>query len=39
MYRKKLRGDRCERIEQLLPGHATDGGVTAKDNRRFDEAM
>ena len=34
-----LRDDQWERIEQLLPGKATDRGVTAKDNRRFVEAV
>jgi putative transposase len=39
MDRKMLRDDQWERIEQLLPGKATDRGVTAKDNRRFVEAV
>ena len=34
-----LRDDQWERIEPLLPGKATDRGVTAKDNRRFVEAV
>ena len=34
-----LRDDQWERIEQLLPGKAGDRGVTAKDNRRFVEAV
>lgn len=34
-----LRDDQWERIEQLLPGKASDRGVTAKDNRRFVEAV
>ena len=34
-----LRDDQWARIEQLLPGKATDRGVTAKDNRRFVEAV
>lgn len=34
-----LRDDQWQRIEQLLPGKATDHGVTAKDNRRFVEAV
>lgn len=29
-----LRDDQWDRIEQLLPGKASDVGVTAKDNRR-----
>ena len=28
-----LRDDQWERIKDLLPGKATDCGVTAKDNR------
>lgn len=39
MDRKMLRDDQWERIEHLLPGKATDRGVTAKDNRRFVEAV
>ena len=39
MDRKMLRDDQWERIEQLLPGKATDRGVTARDNRRFVEAV
>jgi transposase len=39
MDRKMLRDDQWERIEQLLPGKAGDRGVTAKDNRRFVEAV
>ena len=39
MDRKMLRDDQWARIEQLLPGKATDRGVTAKDNRRFVEAV
>jgi transposase len=37
--RKMLRNDQWERIEHLLPGKATDRGVTAKDNRLFVEAV
>jgi transposase len=37
--RKMLRNDQWERIEPLLPGKATDCGVTAKDNRLFVEAV
>ena len=39
MDRRMLRDDQWERIEQLLPGKAGDRGVTAKDNRRFVEAV
>ena len=39
MPRRMLRDDQWERIEQLLPGKATDRGVTAKDNRLFVEAV
>lgn len=35
MDRAMLRDDQSERIEQLLPGTATDRGVKAKDKRRF----
>ena len=37
--RKLLRNDQWERIEHLLPGKASDCGVTAKDNRLFVEAV
>lgn len=37
--RKMLRTDQWERIEHLLPGKASDRGVTAKDNRLFVEAV
>ncbi len=39
MPRKMLRDDQWERIEDLLPGKASDCGVTAKDNRLFVEAV
>lgn len=39
MDRKMLRDDQWERIEHLLPGKASDRGVTAKGNRRFVEAV
>lgn len=39
MPRKILRDDQWERIENLLPGKASDPGVTAKDNRLFVEAV
>jgi transposase len=34
-----LRDDQWERIELLLPGKASDPGRTARDNRRFVEAV
>ena len=37
--RKILRNDQWERIEHLLPGKASDPGVSAKDNRLFIEAV
>jgi putative transposase len=37
--RKMLRNDQWERIEHLLPGKASDRGVTAHDNRLFVEAV
>ncbi|MBN4082055.1 IS5 family transposase [Beggiatoa alba] len=39
MDRLILRDDQWERIKNLLPGKATDCGVTAKDNRLFLEAV
>ena len=39
MDRKMLHDGQWERIERLLPGKAGDRGVTAKDNRRFVEAV
>lgn len=39
MDRRVLRDDQWERIKDLLPGKATDCGVTAKDNRLFLEAV
>ena len=39
MPRKLLRDDQWERIKDLLPGKASDPGVTAKDNRLFLEAV
>lgn len=39
MTRMMLRDDQWERIEHLLPGKASDRGVTAKDNRLFVEAV
>lgn len=37
--RYALRDDQWERIKDLLPGRATDRGVTARDNRLFVEAV
>jgi len=39
MSRKLLRDDQWERIKDILPGKASDRGVTAKDNRLFLEAV
>ena len=39
MPRKLLRDDQWERIKDMLPGKASDRGVTAKDNRLFVEAV
>jgi transposase len=39
MLRKQLTDSQWSRIEQMLPGKATDCGVTAKDNRLFVEAV
>ncbi|MEQ5800692.1 MULTISPECIES: IS5 family transposase [Bacteria] len=39
MPRLMLRDDQWERIEHMLPGKASDRGVTAKDNRLFVEAV
>lgn len=39
MDRTMLRDDQWARIEQLLPGKRSDPGRTAKDNRRFVEAV
>jgi transposase len=39
MDRTVLRDDQWERIAPLLPGKATDCGVTAKDNRLFLEGV
>ena len=37
--RTYLRNEQWSRIEHLLPGKATDRGVTASDNRLFVEAV
>ncbi|WP_414703725.1 IS5 family transposase [Pseudomonas sp. TCU-HL1] len=39
MCRYWLRDDQWERIKELLPGKTSDRGVTARDNRRFIEAV
>ena len=39
MNRYALRDDQWERIEHLFPGKLGDVGVTARDNRRFVEAV
>ena len=39
MTRLILRDDQFRRIEAMLPGKASDVGVTAKDNRLFVEAV
>lgn len=39
MERYILRDDQWDRIKDLLPGKATDVGVTAKNNRLFLEAV
>lgn len=39
MRRYALRDDQWDRIEPLLPGKASDSGVTARDNRLFVEAV
>ncbi len=39
MARRVLRDDQWDRIKDLLPGKASDRGVTAADNRLFVEAV
>ena len=39
MARRLLGDEQWERIKDLLPGKASDRGVTAADNRRFIEAV
>lgn len=39
MVRTMLRDDQWERIEPRLPGKPSDPGRTARDNRRFVEAV
>jgi transposase len=39
MVRLNLRDDQWERIEQMLPGKASDPGRSGADNRQFVEAI
>jgi len=39
VYRPQLTDEHWERIKDMLPGKASDSGVTAKDNRLFVEAV
>lgn len=39
MDRTVLKDEQWDRIKQMLPGKAGDPGATAKDNRRFVEAV
>ena len=39
MARKLLRNDQWAKLKDILPGKATDCGVTATDNRQFLEAV
>ena len=39
MARRELRGDQWQRIKDLLPGKKGDAGRTAKDNRKFIDAV
>ncbi len=39
MARHELRTDQWHRIEDLLPGKASDAGRTARDNRQFVDAV
>lgn len=39
MIRQILDDDQWQRIENLLPGKSSDAGATAKDNRKFVEAV
>ena len=39
MVRKLLNDTRWKKLEPLLPGKASDRGMTAKDNRLFLEAV
>ena len=39
MVRKLLNDAQWTKLEPLLPGKASDRGVTAKDNRQFLEAV
>jgi transposase len=39
MYKQQLTNDQWKRIKNLLPGKKRDSGVTAKNNRKFVEAV
>ena len=39
MARRELRNDQWQRIKDLLPGKKGDAGRTAKDNRKFIDAV
>ena len=39
MARRELRGDQWQRIKELLPGKKSDAGRTAKNNRKFIDAV
>jgi putative transposase len=39
MARRELRDDQWQRIKELLPGKKSDAGRTAKDNRKFIDAV
>ncbi len=39
MIRQILSDNQWQRIENLLPGKSSDAGITAKDNRKFVEAV
>ena len=39
MIRTILSDPQCDRIKDLVPGKATDRGVTGRNNRRFVEAV
>ena len=39
MARRELRGDQWQRIKELLPGKKGDAGRTAKNNRKFIDAV
>ena len=37
--RERLTDSQCKRIEEMVPGKASDSGVAAVNNRRFVEAV